>query len=191
MSLFGFRTPFPVCVPCPTRLGGGQMKPKSICFDGTTITVRYPANPTKRPGWWDSAVEHRFTYLPELSSIDSILRFAAKSRKLNREQLGRFMSIVKPVRCGNGTSLYVSESLTRQAGGPTRTGGKSAIYLLSPRGRRGTLFVGTSIYQKYKSERFWIGRSREWLWLPELTNEDTRVETFSKRMLENAVVESR
>ncbi len=162
------------------------MKPESICFDGTTITVRYPANPNARRGWWDAAVEHQFTYLPDLKSVESIIRLVAKSRKLKGEQHASLISIAKPVLCGSGSSLYIYESLIHRAGGRVRVGGKSPIYLLSPRGRKGTLVIGTSVYHKYNDKRFRIGLAKDWRWLPDLTIDEIGVETFTASRLDRS-----
>ena len=185
MRYFGFRNPFPVCIPCPRRLGAKQMEPEVISFDGNIITVRYLANPDARRGFYDGQAIHQFNYLPDVTSIQSIFRHACNSRKLGANAIQNLGAIVSPAPVRYGTAVYIEELKFRRAGGLIRVGGKQPIYVLSPQGRKGTLLIGTSLYHKYSPKKIVVGRSKDYRWLPELTNEQLVVETFSGRVLKN------
>ena len=179
MAHFGFRTPFAVCLPCPTRNLGGKMIPASVSFDGDSVEVHYPPNSLKRRGWWDGAAVHNFAYHPALTSKQLLIEHATRGHKLSRQQRNRLANLIKPKTCGAGTLIKIEGSMITSVGGRARAGGKWPIFLLSPNGRMGTLVVGNNVYHKYNVGRIHIGRMREFKWLPELTADPQELETFS------------
>jgi hypothetical protein len=177
MKGFGFRTPFTLCIPCPRRLNAAQMIPDSISFSGKAVSVRFPKNPKRSSGWWDGACVHQFVYHPDLTTTTSILEYEAKLRRLNEEQRSKLLASSNPIECGKGKVISLSPGFMYRIEGRARAGGKSPIFLLSPRGRKGTLEIGTNKYHNYNEKGFQIGTCRQWSFLPQIRSDRVEIDT--------------
>lgn len=187
--MFGFRNPFPVLVPCPTRRGvppyttrpsarnPETMTPDTIAFSANIITVTYHRRRVTR-GWWDSRAIHEFEWFPDLKTVENVLRYHAKTLHLTRRQRDSLIASRKGRRCGKGRLIHLTADLMRRIEGRTRAGGKEPIYLLSASGEQGALKLGTSHYQSYDVTKFRISPS-DYSELPSIDEEPQEVVTLT------------
>lgn len=161
------------------------MIPSSISFVGNTVTVTYPANPKRQSRfWWDSAVFHEFIHHPKLTSIESILCHEAKTRKMKRARRAKLISEAPVKACGRGKLLFLHPHFMHKIEGRARTGTTAPMFLLSPRGRRGTLELRSSSYHKYNEDDVQIGTSRQWPELPTPDVDPAEVELIQLPIVE-------